>query len=130
MEVSRTEHQQVVNQFLAAMNSGDVQSLMDVLAPDVVMIADGGGLVPAFRHPIEGMEQVAALLSRYGRIAPNAVAASMWLNGAPAVRIDRAGTLDTAVSLAIENGRITRIYAIRNPHKLARLNEPSPLSRS
>jgi RNA polymerase sigma-70 factor (ECF subfamily) len=130
MEVSRTEHQQVVNQFLAAMNSGDVQSLMDVLAPDVVMIADGGGLAPAFRHPIEGMEQVAALLSRYRRIAPDAVAASMWLNGAPAVRIDRAGTLDTAVSLAIENGRITRIYAIRNPHKLARLNEPSPLSRS
>jgi RNA polymerase sigma-70 factor (ECF subfamily) len=130
MEVSRTEHQQVVNQFLAAMNSGDVQSLMDVLAPDVVMIADGGGLAPAFRHPIEGMEQVAALLSRYRRIAPDAVAASMWLNGAPAVRIDRAGALDTAVSLAIENGRITRIYAIRNPHKLARLNEPSPLSRS
>jgi RNA polymerase sigma-70 factor (ECF subfamily) len=107
MEVSRTEHQQVVNQFLAAMTSGDVQGLMDVMAPDVVLIADGGGLAPAFRRPIEGMEQVAAVLSRY----------------------DRAGVLDTAVSLAIENGRITRIYAIRNPHKLARLDEPAPLSR-
>jgi RNA polymerase sigma-70 factor (ECF subfamily) len=129
MEVSRTEHQQVVNQFLAAMTSGDVQGLMDVMAPDVVLIADGGGLAPAFRRPIEGMEQVAAVLSRYGRFAPDAVAATMWLNGAPAVRIDRAGVLDTAVSLAIENGRITRIYAIRNPHKLARLDEPAPLSR-
>ena len=129
MEVSRTEHQQVVNQFLAAMTSGDVQGLMDVMAPDVVLIADGGGLAPAFRRPIEGMEQVATVLSRYGRFAPDAVAATMWLNGAPAVRIDRAGVLDTAVSLAIENGRITRIYAIRNPHKLARLDEPAPLSR-
>lgn len=129
MEVSRTEHQQVVNQFLAAMTSGDVQGLMDVLAPDVVLIADGGGLAPAFRHPLEGMEQVAALLSRYRRIAPDVVATTMWLNGAPAVRIDRAGALDTAVSLVIENGRITRIYAIRNPHKLVRLDEPASLSR-
>jgi RNA polymerase sigma-70 factor (ECF subfamily) len=129
MEVSRSEHQQVVNQFLAAMTSGDVQGLMDVLAPDVVLIADGGGLVPAFRHPIEGIKKVAALLSGYGRLVPDTVAATMWLNGAPAVRIVRDGVLDTAVSLAIENGQITRIYAIRNPHKLARLNEPSPLSR-
>jgi RNA polymerase sigma-70 factor (ECF subfamily) len=129
IEVNRTEHQQIVNQFLAVMTSGDVQGLMDVLAPDVVLIADGGGLAPAFRHPIEGVEQVAAVLSRYGRIAPDVVAATMWLNGAPAVRIDRAGALDTAVSLAIENGRITRIYAIRNPHKLAHLDKPASLSR-
>jgi RNA polymerase sigma-70 factor (ECF subfamily) len=129
MDVSRSEHQQVVNQFLAAITSGDVQSLIDVLAPDVVLIADGGGLVPAFLHPIEGMEKVAALLARYRQLAPNAVAAVMWHNGAPAVRIDQAGGLDTAVSLVIENSRITHIYAIRNPHKLARLDEPAPLSR-
>jgi RNA polymerase sigma-70 factor (ECF subfamily) len=129
MEVGRREHQQIVNRFLAAMTSGDVQGLMDVLAPDVVLIADGGGVAPAFGHPIEGMARVAALLSSFGRIAPDAVAATMWVNGAPAVRIDQAGALDTAVSLAIENGRITRIYAIRNPHKLARLDEPALLSR-
>jgi RNA polymerase sigma-70 factor (ECF subfamily) len=129
MEVSPTEHQQVVNQFLAAMTSGDVQGLMDVMAPDVVLITDGGGLKPALRRPIEGMERVAAVLSSYRRIAPDAVAATMWLNGAPAVRIDHAGALDTVVSLAIENGRITRIYVIRNPHKLTRLDEPASLSR-
>ncbi len=129
MEVSRTEQQQVVEHFLTAITSGDVQGLMDVMAPDVVLIADGGGLAPAFRRPIEGMEQVATALSGLRRVAPDAVASTMWLNGAPAVRIDQAGVLDTAVSLAIENGRITRIYAIRNPHKLARLDEPAPLSR-
>lgn len=129
MEVSGTEQQQVVEQFMTALNSGDVQGLMDVLAPDVVMVADGGGLTPAFRRPVEGMEKVAAALSSLRQVAPEAVAATMWLNGAPAVRVDQAGALDTAVSLAIENGRITRIYAIRNPHKLVHLDEPASLSR-
>jgi RNA polymerase sigma-70 factor (ECF subfamily) len=129
MEVSRIEHQQVVNQFLAAMTSGDVQGLLDVIAPDVVLIADGGGLAHAFRHPIKGRKQVATLLSRYRQLAPNAVVAPMWLNGAPAVRIELADALDTAVSLAIENGQITRIYAMRNPHKLVHLDKPTPLSR-
>ena len=51
MEVSRTEQQQVVERFLAALTTGDVQGLMDVLAPDVVLVADGGGLAPAVRRP-------------------------------------------------------------------------------
>jgi RNA polymerase sigma-70 factor (ECF subfamily) len=55
---------------------------------------------------------------------------AVWLNGAPAVRIDIGGEVDTAVSLAVENGRITRIYAIRNPHKLARLDGVAVLTRS
>jgi hypothetical protein len=42
---------------------------------------------------------------------------------------DLAGELDTAVSLVVEDGRVTRIYAIRNPHKLARLDEEATLSR-
>lgn len=127
--VSRTEQQQVVDRFLAAISSGDVQGLMDVLAPDVVMVADGGGHAAAFRRPVEGAVQVAAALAGLKRVARDAVAATMWINGGPAVRIDQAGTLDTAISLAIEDGRITRINAIRNPHKLARLDEPTALSR-
>ena len=130
MEVSHTEQQKVVDQFLTAVNSGDVQGLMDVLAPDVVLIADGGGQVAAFRRPLEGVEQVAAALSGLSRIAPGAVAATMWLNGAPAVRVDLDGTLDTAVSLTIEDGRITHVYAIRNPKKLTRLGEELRLSRT
>lgn len=129
MEVNRSEHRQVVNQFLTAINSGDVQALMDVMAPDVVLIADGGGLAPAFPRPIQGMEKVATLLSHYERTTSDAVAAMIWLNGAPAVRIDRAGAPDTAVSLTIENGRITRIYAVRNPQKLERLGEEVELVR-
>ncbi len=69
------------------------------------------------------------LLSRFGTLAPDAVVGTVWLNGAPAGRIDLAGELDTAISLVVADGRITRIYAIRNPHKLARLDEEATLSR-
>ena len=54
MAVSRTEQQQVVERFLAALTAGDVQGLMDVLAPDVVVVADSGGLAPAARRPVVG----------------------------------------------------------------------------
>jgi RNA polymerase sigma-70 factor (ECF subfamily) len=129
MEVSRTEQQQVVERFLAALTTGDMQGLMDVLAPDVVLVADGGGLVPAARRPVEGMERVAVLLSRFKAAAPGAEVATLLLNGAVAARIDLAGELDTAVTFMVEEGRITRIYAIRNPHKLGRLEKVAELRR-
>ena len=52
----------MVDRFLAALRSGDLQVLLDVLAPDVVLVADGGGEVAAFRRPVVGSEQVATLL--------------------------------------------------------------------
>jgi RNA polymerase sigma-70 factor (ECF subfamily) len=119
----------VVERFLAALQTGDVQGLLDVLAPDVVVVADGGGVVAAVRRPIEGAEAVARLLAKFAQVAPRARVDTVWLNGAPAARIDLAGQLDTAVTFVVEDGRIARIYAIRNPHKLARLDEEATLSR-
>jgi len=129
MEVSRTEQEQVVERFVTALDSGDLQGLMDVLAPDVVVVADGGGVVPAAIRPVSGARTVARLLSRFTALAPGARVATTWLNGAPALRIDPTGEFDTAVSVTVEGGRITRIYAIRNPQKLGRLDELAPLSR-
>ena len=54
----------------------------------------------------------------------------VWLNGSPGCRVEIGGEVDTAVSLSVENGRITRIFAIRNPHKLARLDGVAALTRS
>jgi RNA polymerase sigma-70 factor (ECF subfamily) len=54
----------------------------------------------------------------------------VWLNGSPAIRIDVGGEVDTAVSLVVENGRITRVYAVRNPNKLSRLNQVAALTRT
>jgi RNA polymerase sigma-70 factor (TIGR02957 family) len=129
MPVSTTEQQEAVERLLAAIRHGDLQGLLDVLAPDVVVVADGGGLVAAARRPIEGAERVAGLLIR-GLRSVDFEATAVWLNGSPAFRIDIGGEVDTAVSLAVENGRITRIYAVRNPHKLARLDGVAALTRT
>jgi RNA polymerase sigma-70 factor (TIGR02957 family) len=129
MPVSTTERQEAVDRFLAAVRNGDLQGLFDVLAPDVVLIADGGGVVGAARRPIEGADRVASFLMAAVR-AVGFEAKTVWLNGAPGIRIDISGELDTAVSLAVENSRITRIYAIRNPHKLARMRGAPELTRT
>lgn len=128
-QVGRDEQELVIERFLAALQTGDLQGLLDVLAPDVVLVADGGGEAAAVRRPIEGGDKVARLLSRFHALAPEARVGTVWLNGAPAVRIDFSGELDTAVSVVVADGRIARIYAIRNPSKLAWLGEEATLSR-
>jgi RNA polymerase sigma-70 factor (TIGR02957 family) len=129
VSVSTTEQQEAVDRFLAAVRHGDLQGLLDVLAPDVVAVADGGGVVSAARRPIEGAERVAGLLIR-GLRSVEVEAAAVWLNGSPAFRLDTADGLNAAVSVTVEDGRITRIYVVANPHKLARLDEVVALTRS
>ncbi len=126
VRVSRAEQQAVTERFLAALRTGQLQELMEVMAPDVVLIADGGGAAAAAPAPVHGAELVAALLARGDRAGYEAT--TVWLNGAPAARIASNGRL-AAVSLVVENGRVTRIYAIANPRKLTRLDEPAELAR-
>ena len=127
--VSRTEQQRVVDRFLAAVTAGDMQGLMDVLAPDVVVIADSGGLAPAARRPVVGRERVANALSRFAQFAPGVEITTPLVNGTVAARIDAGGEFDTAITFVVEDGRISRIYAMRNPHKLGRLDEVAELRR-
>jgi len=102
---------------------------MDVLAPDVVVVADGGGLVAAIRQPVEGRERAVALLARFAQLAPGTEVVTLLLNGAVAARIDPTGELNTALTFVVEDGRISRIYSIRNPHKLGRLESEAELRR-
>ena len=128
VQVSRSEQRAVIERFLAALRTGQVQELMDIMAPDVVLIADGGGRAAAALAPIHGAELVAALLARADRAAAAFEATVVWINGAPAARIEIDGQV-AAVSLAVENGRVTRIYAVADPQKLTRLHEPAELAR-
>jgi RNA polymerase sigma-70 factor (TIGR02957 family) len=127
MQVDRAQQQAAVAKFITAISTGDVQGLVEVLAPDVVLIADGGGVVAAARKPITGVEKVLALLAHAMKL-PKFVATTACLNGMPGARIDIGGAA-AAVSLVVEAGRITRIYTIGNPHKLGRLEEVVELRR-
>jgi RNA polymerase sigma-70 factor (ECF subfamily) len=128
VRVSRSEQQAVVERFLTALRTGRFQELMEVMAPDVVLIADGGGLAAAARAPIHGAELVVRLLARANRVVTAFKTTTVWLNGAPAGRVEVDGAM-AAVSLVVENGRVTRIYAMANPRKLTRLDEPAELAR-
>jgi RNA polymerase sigma-70 factor (TIGR02957 family) len=127
MQVNRAQQEVALEKFMAAISSGDLQGLLDVLAPNVVAIADGGGLVPAARKPIIGVDAVAAYLIRLAEL-PDVVATTTWLNGMPGALFDVDGQA-TAVSLAVEDRRISRIYAIRNPQKLGWLEKVAELRR-
>jgi RNA polymerase sigma-70 factor (TIGR02957 family) len=130
IQVERAEQERVIERFLAALNTGDVQGLMDVLAPDVVLVADGGGVVTAAVRPIVGAEKLGAFLAAgLAAVGPGLVGNPVWLNGAPGARIEIDGALAAAISLTVEHGRITRIYSIVNPHKLGRFDAEAALTR-
>ncbi len=129
MSVSRTEQERVVQRFLAALTTGDVAGLLEVLAPDVLVVGDGGGLAPTIPKPVRGAAKLAPAMARFAEFAPGARAYFVDLNGGVAARIDPGGENDTAVSFVIEDGRIAQIYAIRNPHKRERLGEVAELRR-
>ncbi|SDJ28295.1 RNA polymerase sigma-70 factor, ECF subfamily [Frankineae bacterium MT45] len=129
IEVDRVEQRQAVERFLAALRTGDLQGLMDTLAPDAVLIADGGGVVNAARVPIVGAKKIVNLLGGLNRVAPDAVVEALILNGAPGARVLLAGAVDTVIGFEFQDERISRIYAIRNPEKLQRMNSLTPLSR-
>ncbi|MEV2194516.1 RNA polymerase sigma-70 factor [Streptomyces phaeochromogenes] len=128
VRVSRSEQQAVVERFLLALRTGQLQELMAVMSPDVVLIADGGGIVAAVQAPIHGVEPVAKLLARADRAVTAFETTAVWLNGAPAGRVEVDGE-PAAVSLVVDGGRVTRIYLVRNPQKLTRLDARSELSR-
>jgi hypothetical protein len=127
MQVDRAQQQATLEKFMVAISSGNLRGLLEVLAPDVVMIADGGGLVATARKPMTGIESVAAFLARLVEL-PDLVATAAWLNRMPGVRLDLDGEV-TAVSLVVVGGRISQIYAIRNPQKLEGLGKVAELQR-
>lgn len=129
VEMDRTEQRRVVARFLTALRTGDLQGLMDALASGAVLIADGGGVVAAVRQPVVGAKKIVNLLGGFARLAPAAVIEPCMLNGALGARVLLDGAVDTVIGFAFEDGRISRVFAVRNPDKLHRLSEETPLSR-
>ena len=104
---------------------------MDLLAPDAILISDGGGVVLAAKNPIVGaIRLIQALTVGLAQAPAPLVCVSVSLHGEPGLRVDLGGEVVSAISVTVEGGRITRIYAVWNPHKLARLGEGASLSRT
>jgi RNA polymerase sigma-70 factor (TIGR02957 family) len=124
--VSPSETRQALEALSRAVETGDPQRLLDVLAPDVVFLGDGGGVVAAARAPIVGAERVARVL---GRIPATASLEPAQVNGHPALFVWIGGVVDSVVTVRIEDGRISGLYAVRNPEKLSRIGRETAVSR-
>ena len=131
VRVVPAEHEEVVERFVAALNSGDIQGLMDVMAPDVVSVADGGGKVKgAARRPIVGSEKLARyLVGGLAKIDGAFTAAMTWVNGEPGIRVEIDGQLAGVVSLTVEGGQVTQIFSIANPDKLGWADAEAEVAR-
>ncbi|WP_197319164.1 RNA polymerase sigma-70 factor [Saccharomonospora sp. NB11] len=116
--------------FHRAIVTGDVDGLMTALAPDVVLLGDGGGLRQAVPRPVVGADKVARLLVLgLGKLADSLSWEPVHVNGHPAVAIRSNGELESVVALRIDDGLVTGLYAVRNPEKLARMDREHVLSR-
>ncbi len=111
---------EVLDAFLAAVSTGDLQALIDVLAPDAVLLSDGGGKVVAARRPVMGAEAIAGFLLKIARTPlPQMRAGVALVNGGPGVLVHAGTRLDLALALAVDDRRrITGVFLVRNPDKL------------
>ncbi|MFF1877586.1 RNA polymerase sigma-70 factor [Leifsonia sp. NPDC058230] len=124
--VSAADTRQALEAFQRAVGTGDLQGLLDILAPDVVLLGDGGGIAPAAIAPVVGVDDVMSVLSRIATRAPGQLA---QVNGHPALVFRLDGGIDTVMAVRIDDGRISGLYAVRNPEKLSRMEEETALHR-
>jgi RNA polymerase sigma-70 factor (ECF subfamily) len=122
--VSPDETRGALEAFSRAVETGDLQHLLDVLAPDVVLLSDGGGVVRAALSPLVGADKVARVL---GRI--DASPCTAQVNGYPALILRIDGKIDTVVVVRIDHGLIAGLYAVRNPEKLTHMEQETALRR-
>jgi RNA polymerase sigma-70 factor (TIGR02957 family) len=124
--VSPARARDALDAFRRAIETGDLQRLLDVLAPDVVLLGDGGGVVPAALAPVVGAGSVADLM--LGRVT-GVVLEPAQVNGHPALIFRRDGEIDTVIAVRIDDDVITGLYAVRNPEKLSRMERETTLHR-
>lgn len=119
---SPEEIDRVLNGFQHGLRTGELQPLLDVLAPEVVVLSDGGGKVQALPRPVSGAAAVAKLLTAgvsflHGRAELRRVE----VNSVPALLVVVDGEVDGLVAVDIEGGRLVRLFYVRNPDKLGEL---------
>src|SRR5690348_15645231 len=129
-ETSRAEGEELTALFLAAADGGDMASLLERLAPDVVCYGDSGGKGESFISPVLGRDRVAQVIrfSFERTVQLGASLAAAWVNGQPGVLVrDADGKLVAVIVLDVLDGQVLAIRTVANPEKLRHLG---PISRA
>ncbi|MDA4888040.1 RNA polymerase sigma factor SigJ [Streptomyces sp. MS2A] len=108
----------VVRQVKEAWETKDIAALVDLLDPAAVMTADGGGKAGAAPHPIEGGTRIARYMAVMAEKSPGLELVERSVNGVPGLVARHAGVVATVAAFEVAEGRVTRIWAVRNPEKL------------
>ncbi|HET6298409.1 MAG TPA: RNA polymerase sigma factor SigJ [Kribbella sp.] len=114
----------VTERFIAAVVGGDLNALLEVLAPDVTLWADGGGKARAAGlHPIQGRDKIARLIvgDAFRRPIPSLGVQYRTVNGDPSALLLSGDTPFAVIVLDLDGDHITGIYAVTNPDKLSHL---------
>ncbi|MCC3331854.1 RNA polymerase sigma-70 factor [Nocardia abscessus] len=128
--VSPAETRDALEAFQRAVETGDLQRLLDILAPDVVLLGDGGGVVQALPRPVVGAGRVGrALTIGLRKFAAAVSLRPAQVNGCPALIVRLDEDIDTVLAVRVDDGLITGIYAVRNPEKLSRIGQETALRR-
>ena len=128
--VSPAEARDALGAFQRAVQTGDLQSLVDVLAPDVVLLSDGGGVKQALPRPVVGANRVARVLAvGLPRVVGEVSVEPVQINGGPALVIRIDGEIDNVVAVRIDEGLVTGLYVVRNPEKLSHVQQETSLRR-
>jgi len=123
-EASHAKRNQLADAFMQTLGEGDVDTLVSMLAADVVLHGDSGGASPSWPRPIVGADKVARLLiSIAQQSAPLGITARrVDINGQPgAIFLDRDGRVINIFSFEIADGTVETIRSIINPDKLGHL---------
>ncbi len=130
--VDRARHDAVLSQFVAHLASGDLERFMALLAPDVVLVTDGGGVKRAALRPILGPEKVQrwlmGVLGRPDYTGETRVEVTR-LNDETALLLYAGDELDTVAFATVEDRGITALYFVRNPGKLAQVTGSATTTR-
>ncbi|WP_340377784.1 RNA polymerase sigma-70 factor [Streptomyces sp. SS7] len=127
--VSARRTRAALESFQRALSTGDLQGFLDVLAPDVVLMSDGGGVRQAALRPISGADKVARFIVGGSRRHQATLTSEFTMvNGGPALVLRVDGEIDGVVAVRFEDDRITGLYYVRNPEKLTRVDSETPLT--
>ncbi|MEU2159904.1 RNA polymerase sigma-70 factor [Streptomyces chengbuensis] len=118
--VSPADHRRLLEVFLTAAQTGDLSTLEDVLASDVVSYSDGGGVRQASRIPVVGRPHVSKYVAAFApRFWPGAEVRWVEANGLPAVLVSSDGNAFALLSVDVSADGIEQIMWVMNPAKLA-----------